>query len=328
MTAPISNRTKVWLTIAVFLAFLVGLLGIAAATGWREAIAAVRSLSVQQIALLLLLSLINYGFRCLRWHVYTNAMHIPTSVFSDMRHYLGGFALTATPGRLGELIRLRWIWLETGFKPDRTGALVLIDRAADLASVGILLAICIAASSAGLSGGWTAAIIAVLLAIIVTQPRLLRFFITLGWKTVGILPRLFAMARRAARGLSIFAQPTVFLPATVLGTLGWCAEAFAFYKLLVWMGADIELSVALAIFFLSVLTGGATGLPGGIGGAEAAMIAALSLKGVPLEIALPATAVIRLTTLWFAILIGMAVFPFAERRAERGAYGKPVNAVE
>ena len=65
-----------------------------------------------------------------------------------------------------------------------------------------------------------------------------------------------------------------------------------------------------------------------IGGAEAAMIAALTLQGVPPEIALPATAVIRLTTLWFAILVGICVFPTAERRAEKEAFEKPVHAVE
>ena len=43
------------------------------------------------------------------------------------------------------------------------------------------------------------------------------------------------------------------------------------------------------------------------------MIAILGMKGVPLEISLPATAIIRITTLWFAIGIGLAVFPFAER---------------
>lgn len=320
--------TKILLSIGLFLAFAVGLIGIAAATGWRESVEAITRLTGAQLAFLLGLSLINYGFRCLRWHVYTGAMNIPTSLITDIRHYLGGFALTATPGRIGELIRLRWIWLETGIRADRTASLVLIDRAADLAAVGLLLAGCIAVSSAGLQGGWTVAAIAVVISIIVTRPALFRWMITLGWKTVGRFPKLFGSVRRAANGLHIFSRPGVFFPATILGVLGWFAEGIAFFLLLVWMGADISLSLALAIFFLSVLTGGATGLPGGIGGAEAAMIGALSLKGIPLEIALPATAVIRLTTLWFAILVGLAVFPFAERRAEFMTQHRPANAME
>ena len=43
------------------------------------------------------------------------------------------------------------------------------------------------------------------------------------------------------------------------------------------------------------------------------MVALLLLDGVPVEIALPATLIIRVTTLWFAIGLGLAVFPLAER---------------
>lgn len=306
---------RIWITLLVFLTFAFGMIGMAAATGWREALEAIQKISIWQFALLLGLSLINYGFRGIRWHVYTSAIGIPTRFPADMRHYLGGFALTATPGRVGELIRLRWIWRETGRRPDSTASIVLADRAGDLAAVGLLLAMSIAASAAGLAGAWTAAFLAVLLALLATRPELMRFGITMGWKCLGTFPRLFAGLRRATGGLKTFSKASVFMPGTGLGMVGWCAEAYAFFLLLQWLGADVGLATAFAIFFFSMLTGGATGLPGGIGGAEAAMVAALALNDVPFEIALPATAIIRLTTLWFAILVGVGVFPFAERHA-------------
>ena len=43
------------------------------------------------------------------------------------------------------------------------------------------------------------------------------------------------------------------------------------------------------------------------------MIALLALEGVPLEVSIPATAIIRVTTLWFAIGLGLAIFPIAEK---------------
>jgi uncharacterized membrane protein YbhN (UPF0104 family) len=43
------------------------------------------------------------------------------------------------------------------------------------------------------------------------------------------------------------------------------------------------------------------------------MIALLTLEGVPLAVSVPATAIIRLTTLWFAIALGLIAFPVAER---------------
>ena len=90
------------------------------------------------------------------------------------------------------------------------------------------------------------------------------------------------------------------------------------HLLLMWMGADIGLAKAVAIFTFSTLAGGLTGAPGGLGGAEAAMIALLTLEGVPLEVSVPATAIIRVTTLWFAIAIGLIVFPMAERASLKG----------
>ena len=306
-------NSKILLSILLFAVFVFGLVGIAAATGWQESIDAFTRLSMGQLAILLGLSLLNYGFRCLRWHIYTRAMGIKLSLAGNTRHYLGGFALTATPGRIGELIRLRWIWRETGRKPDSTGSLVLIDRAADLTAVGLILTIAIAVSTVGIQGGWTVALVSLVVAWLATRPTLFRAAITLGWKTIGIFPRFFAMFRRAASGLAVFSKPRVLIPTTIYGMIGWTAEAVAFYILLIWLGGDITLPTALAIFFFSMLSGSATGLPGGIGGAEAAMIALLTLFDVPLQIALPATAIIRITTLWFAILVGIIMFPFAER---------------
>ena len=46
----------------------------------------------------------------------------------------------------------------------------------------------------------------------------------------------------------------------------------------------------------------------------------LALDGVPMEISVPATAIIRVTTLWFALVLGLAIFPFAEARSKRGAH--------
>jgi glycosyltransferase 2 family protein len=45
-------------------------------------------------------------------------------------------------------------------------------------------------------------------------------------------------------------------------------------------------------------------MPGGLGGAELAMTGLLSLNNVPLADAIAASLVIRLATLWFAVLLG------------------------
>jgi glycosyltransferase 2 family protein len=314
-----------WRDVVLFLGLLAlviaGLAGLAAATGWEDTIAALKRLAAGELGVLLALSLANYCCRGLRWHVFAGRLGLPTALLQDMRHFLGGFAMSVTPGRVGELVRMRWLRRETGWSFERTAPLVLVDRASDLAAMAILLALAVALSTTGLAGGAPVAALALLGAIIATRPALLKTAANLGHRLSGRrFARLFARMRRAAHSLTAFTGPHVLLIAGLLGLIGWLAEGYAFHLLLGWMGANVDLWTAIGIFVFATLAGGLTGAPGGLGGAEAAMVALLALQGVPLEIAVPATLIIRVTTLWFAIGIGFLIFPMAEKYSKKAQH--------
>ena len=310
-------RDKV-IVAGLLLLFVVGFFGLAATTGWSETLAQLDRLSLRQGGLLLMLSLINYGFRGLRWHLFARGLAAPTSFRRDLLHFFGGFAMIVTPGRLGELVRVRWLAREAGWPIDRAAPLALMDRASDLAAVAVLLGFSVTIASVAIRGALPVAILSLVVAWAATHPGLLAQLITWTYRASGRLPRAFARARRAARSLAAFSGPRILLPALLLGLVGWAAEGYAFQCLLGWFGSDIGFASALAIFLFSALAGGMTGAPGGVGGAEAAMIALLALDGTPLQIAIAATAIIRVTTLWFAVGLGVLAFPIAERLSFRG----------
>ncbi|MEO1239097.1 MAG: lysylphosphatidylglycerol synthase transmembrane domain-containing protein [Pseudomonadota bacterium] len=314
---PWTRWRDIALLAGLFALVLGGLVGLAAATGWDKTLAGLSSVSATQIAILLALSLVNYGFRGLRWRLFSQRLKMPTGLLQDFRHFLGGLAMSVTPGRVGELVRMRWIRRETGWSFERTAPLVLIDRASDLSAMALLLTLALAFSTTGIVGAVPVVALALAMAFVATRPRLLRGVATLSYQTTGMAKRLFARVRRAAVSLDAFSNPAVMGGAALLGLIGWGAEAIAFWLLLDWMGADVGLGSATAIFIFAALAGGLTGAPGGLGGAEAVMVALLALEGVPLEIAAPATLIIRVTTLWFAIGIGLVIFPFAERISKR-----------
>ncbi len=301
----------------ILLALAAGLLGLALATGWRETLEQLRRVGWQQISILLLLSLVNYLFRGVRWHIFARRLGMNTGLIQDLRHYLGGFAMTVTPGRVGELIRMRWLHRETGWTFARTAPLVLVDRASDLAAMAVILGIGVGFSARGITGALPVTFAAIVAALVATRPSLLAALANAGYRITGRWPRLFARVRSAARSLAQFSGPGILAVAALIGAAGWFAEAYAFHLLLGWLGTDISLATAAAIFIFATLAGGLTGAPGGVGGAEAAMVALLVLEGVPLETGLAATVIIRATTLWFAILIGLAVFPLAERHSKK-----------
>jgi len=290
-------------------------------TDWAAMGAAISGLHLWQLAVLLALSAANYLLRAARWRLCVRALGLRTTAWQDILTYMAGFGLTLTPGRLGELVRLRWLRRYSGAPLKRIAPMALVDRASDLLAVALLLALAVALAS-GLGRAAPVALLAAVVAIAATRPRLLMALAGLGWRLTGRaggrIARLFATLRHAARQLAVFSAPRIAIPVITIGMLGWFAEGYAFYLLLGWMGAPIEIWLAVGIFVFAMLGGGATGLPGGLGGAEAALLALLGLVGVPLAIGLPATLIIRATTLWFAILIGLVLLPFAER-ARKGA---------
>lgn len=305
----------------LFALMIVGLVSLALATGWEETIEQIKKLTLWQLAVLLGFSLINYLFRGLRWHLFAKRLGLPTGISQNIRHFIGGFAMSVTPGRVGELVRMRWIQRETGWSFERTAPLVLIDRASDLVAMALILTLALVLSATGLSGAIPVVPVALIVALVATRPVLLSGIATFMYRLIGKAPRLFVKVRRAAASLAKFSNPWVMGAATILGLIGWLAEGIAFYLLLAWMGADVGIWTAIAIFVFATLVGGLIGSPGGIGGAEGAMIGLLLLEGVPIEVSLPATLIIRITTLWFAIGLGLLVFPWAERKSNRGMNG-------
>jgi glycosyltransferase 2 family protein len=316
-TAPHRRLRDTLVLAALFALVLAGLAGLATATGWGEIRSQIAKLAGWQIVALLALSLVNYLLRGLRWHLFAHRLGLGTSLAADYRHYLGGFALSVTPGRLGELVRMRWIGRETGLPFETSALLMLLDRASDLASTGLLLGVALSVSASGIAFGLPATVLSLMVAAIVTRPALLKGLAAVGYRVTGRFGRLFARLRRAADALAVFSSPGLMALAGALGLVGWFAEGYAFHLLLAWMGADISVAKAVAIFIFAGFAGGLTGAPGGVGGAEATMVALLALEGVGLEVSVPATAIIRVTTLWFAILIGFAVFPVAEKYSLR-----------
>ncbi|MEO0693290.1 MAG: lysylphosphatidylglycerol synthase transmembrane domain-containing protein, partial [Pseudomonadota bacterium] len=219
-----TTRRDLWILGGLFALMVVGLFGLAAATGWEETWAEITSLEAWEIAVLLGLSLVNYGFRGLRWHMFARRLGLPTGLTQDMRHFIGGFAMSATPGRVGELVRMRWLRRETGWSFERTAPLVLVDRASDLVAMALILALALALSAGGIAGAVPVVILALAGAYVATHPSLLGGLAAMGYRVLGAFPRLFARIRGASRSLAQFRGPWLIVFAAVLGIIGWMAE--------------------------------------------------------------------------------------------------------
>ena len=315
--SPSKRSKSLLLTTVLLCVFGVAVWGAFAGVGWAEAKQAISQLSVVQIFYILCLANLHYVLRALRWQVLARRVGLPTPILLNALHFFGGFAMTATPGRLGELVRLRWMAAESGWPVERLAPIAVADRATELAGMLVVIVSCVAFRNTDVAGVYWLVAVSVLLVWFSLNPRLLTWFVERSWRIIGRAPRVFVRLRRLTLGLMPFTGAGVLVLTIVISALGWLLEGFAFYCLLNWLGVEIDIATASAIFLIAVLSGALSGLPGGLGGTEAVIIILLSLQDVPVELSVIATVIIRLATLWYVVAIGAIFFSISEMRLRK-----------
>ena len=271
--------------------------------GWREVVAAVVQVGPVVLVGLLLLSLVNYLLRFLRWARYLALLEAPVPWRINLDAYFSGFALTTSPGKVGEM--LRSVLLKPhGVPPAASVAAFFAERVSDLLAILVLAAVGLWAYAparpvVGL------ALAAVVLALLLVQWTALIAAID---RWAQVRPQKWARLVVKLCEVVLHFRRCFSLPAMsmglVLGTVAWFAEGLGFWWLLVALDHPLPMSTAVFIYAFAMLVGALSFLPGGLGGSEAAMIALLSLNGFPEASAVTATLICRLATLWFAVGLG------------------------
>ena len=98
----------------------------------------------------------------------------------------------------------------------------------------------------------------------------------------------------------------------LLSMLAAFAVSVMMYVVLVALGVDISLPLAVGIYATGILAGALSFLPGGIGSAEAVMIGLLVLAGVELSVATAATLICRIAAMWYSIAVGIVIVLWLE----------------
>ncbi len=231
----------------------------------------------------------------------------------QLRVYIAGLALSASPGKLGELTR-SLLLRPHGVPLARSVAAFFTDRLADVLGVAAL------GAAAGLALGQRQPLlealavlggVASLLAAAVWPRWAARWrgHAPTGWRRWG---RDAATAwaegwRGAAPGLYV-----------AVAALAYGAQALVFSAFVQQLAPGVALLDCLAIFTNAILLGAASGVPGGLGATDLALVWQLQQRGVAADAALAATLALRACTLAWAWLLGLAALLSFVRR-KRGA---------
>lgn len=269
------------------------------------------------LALCATLVMISFGLRYQRWRgALRSQEHGHTPWWNGLRAYLTGFAFTASPGKAGELLRIRY-FSKMQVPPSAVLANFIYERGLDLLVVTVLG---IGAAALVPAFGTLIAVVLVLLCLLcmVTrwqwlQAQLQILAARFRWAP---LRRLLDFLLDGARKTGPLLRLPTLLPGIAWGTLAWILTAVAFAYLCSTLGLSLRWYHALGIYPVAMLAGAVSFVPGGVGTTEAAIVLMLAALGVGMDVALAAAVGIRLISMWMAVMIGMlAVLSFELSRA-------------
>jgi uncharacterized protein (TIRG00374 family) len=301
------------LLLLIVLASAGGYLAFSLWGGWRDVVNALARVGLTGTLGALSLSLVNYGVRFIRWQKYLSVLGHAVPWRESLRIYIAGFGLTILPGKAGEAIRSVFL-INHGISYAESLAAFFSEHFTNLIVMLLLVAL----------GLWvypkaqplvvivTALILAVL--VLLQQKKLL---MKLRGAAQNRLPQKAAHLAGSILDIVLHSGRCfsygMLVYGILLGLVAWGAEAAAFYYVTGLLGCDLSLQVAFFIYSFSMLVGALSFLPGGLGGAEATMVALLMLNHIAEPQAVAATVLIRLATLWFAVALGVIALLMPER---------------
>jgi glycosyltransferase 2 family protein len=267
------------------------------------------------LPVVLLLTLLNYFIRILKWHFSlgrSGPRHL--SFANSAQLFMAAFPLTLSQGQVSEAIKGIWLKQKNDMPVGRSTQVLAADQISDWLAVIALAILGVVAYPAY----WPVFLIVLitLLAIVIfgKDPVANDSWGGIDHQFPALTDALARLRQVFTGGLSLY-RPFPGLLAFVLGVLSWLGEGVCMYLIL--LGAGLEanfqlLAVSIWIVALSTLIGVLSGLPGGLGAIEVALATSLTIfTGLPPAVATVATVLFRLATLWFKVVIGIIVWRFS-----------------
>lgn len=251
-----------------------------------------------------ILSYLTFFTRFLKWEYYLKLLNLKIAKRDSYLIYMSSLIMSVTPGKIGDLIKSYMIKESDNIPISQTAPIILAERITEFLSL-LLIAI------AGIYFYEKGTILVVILTLLLLGLALL---LSNKKSSDWILLKLsnFKFIKKHVNNFSIvlsnshkMLQPAPFFKMILLSLVSWFLEGFAFYLILIKFAVPISLEWSFFIYAFSIIIGSVSMIPGGIGVTEGSLTFLLIESGVTKNIAVLATFIFRVASLWFAVGIGI-----------------------
>jgi len=235
--------------------------------------------------------------------------------------FLSSFVMSVTPGKVGEVFKAYLLKEQNGTPIAKSAPIILAERITDFISLIMLSLV------GAIMFGYESKLILIIgglfivLILLISSKKisygiigffeLFAFFNKISHKIHTAYDSIYKMVRIKELTICIF-----------LSILAWFCECLGTYIVINSFGGvnpvHVDIYVSTFIYGFATIAGSVTMLPGGLGATDASITFLLiSLKSITESVAVAATLLVRVATLWFAVIIGIAAVLYYQRLSNK-----------
>lgn len=231
--------------------------------------------------------------------------------------------MSASPGKMGEVLK-SFLLKEILNEPvSKTASVIFAERLTDFLSLTLLTIIGIYFFNYSAIWVYFVLIFFVILIIAISNRKI-------AGSLISVLNKFSYLKSHSSKIINLYEsayillQPMPLLRMILLSTFSWFLECFAFYLILINFDVSVTILFPTFVYALSTIAGAVSMLPGGLGVTEGSLSLILIGSGISKEISIASTLIIRVVTLWFAVILGSTVLFFFQRQYKNSLIDKKI----
>jgi len=265
------------------------------------------------LPLLLFLSLLNYFTRFLKWNYYLSIIKVNIKIVDSFSIFMSGLIMSVTPGKVGELLKSYLVKEVTGVPVSKTAPVVFTERVTDFLSLLMIALFGTFAFNYGFGISISVSVFFIVVIYIISNKKLSLAIISFA-ERFKLVKKYITQLHHVYESSYQLLRPAPLIKMTLLSLISWSFECLGYYLIL--LNFDVTFGIFWASFSyaFAIIAGAISMLPGGLGITEGSLTFLLIERGVANEIAVTTTFLVRVVTLWFAVLIGIVSVSLYQKR--------------
>lgn len=256
------------------------------------------------LPILLLLSLLNYFSRFIKWNYYLKLIDVRLKWWDSFSIFCSGLIMSITPGKFGELLKSYLVKQISSEPISRTAPIVFAERVTDFLSLVVISLVGAYIFDYGREIIIVIGLVIVFGIVIISNKNIASFIIHF-FSKIRFLSKYSSGIQNAYESSYKLLAVIPLFKMTFLSIISWGFECLGYYIILANYNIEVNLLWASFAYAFATIVGAVSMLPGGLGVTEGSLSYMVVSQGYSKDIAFASTFIVRAVTLWFAVIIGV-----------------------